>query len=86
MSAPINNKAERLQLALDDARATLELAKGNLSSLMAAYPERFPRHAFQGTYDSVCAALAREMHRKAQRATVQAVIRRSKVHRYGSQP
>lgn len=33
---------------------TLKMVRGNLSSLMCAYPDLYPRHAFQGTYDEVC--------------------------------
>jgi hypothetical protein len=30
----------------------------NLSSLISAYPDKYPRHAFQGTLDAVNAAIA----------------------------
>lgn len=31
--------------------AVIATARDNLSSLMNAYPDAYPRHAFQGTYE-----------------------------------
>lgn len=40
--------------------AVIRTARDNIGSLMAAYPERFPRHAFQGTYDLLNGELSQE--------------------------
>lgn len=38
----------------EQLRQVLITVRGNLISLMSAYPDRYPRHAFQGTYDLIC--------------------------------
>ncbi len=38
----------------NEMRAVLITVRDNLRSLMAAYPDKYPRHAFQGTLDLVC--------------------------------
>lgn len=40
-----------------ELRGAIITARDNIGSLMAAYPDRFPRHAFQGTYDLLCEAV-----------------------------
>lgn len=34
-----------------EVAALLETVRDNISTLMCAYPDRFPRHALQGTYE-----------------------------------
>ena len=44
--------------ALQAAREALEVIAHNIASLCGAYPDRYPRHAFQGTLDLARSALA----------------------------
>ena len=37
----------------------LEIVAHNLTSLISAYPDKYPRHAFQGTADIARAAIAK---------------------------
>lgn len=52
-----NNIEGRKPAHREELAHVLITVRNNLSSLMAAYPDRFPRHAFQGTYDLICATV-----------------------------